>query len=235
MTDAERRSRAAAAGRRRRLPGARRRPRADRDRHLQQRATVATPTSRARRGVDELLAGIPQSEMTLGDPQASGRTDRVRRPAVPGLQGLLGRNPAADYREPGQEGRSEDRLPQLHDHRRAIGGRRSGRAGGRQAGPRLELRRALLPEPGRRGLGLRRRRIPRSRRQRRRRPEPGQMERRTRRVHRQKSKRRPQEAENLGFSGTPSFAVKGPNTKASKLLGTPRSAGELESAIEEAG
>ena len=44
-----------------------------------------------------------------------------------------------------------------------------------------------------------------------------------------------QEAENLGFSGTPSFAVKGPKTNGIKLLGTPQSAGELESAIEDAG
>ncbi len=44
-----------------------------------------------------------------------------------------------------------------------------------------------------------------------------------------------QEAQNLGFSGTPSFAVKGPKTNGIKLLGTPESAGELESAIADAG
>jgi protein-disulfide isomerase len=44
-----------------------------------------------------------------------------------------------------------------------------------------------------------------------------------------------QEAQNLGFGGTPSFALKGPKTNGIKLLGTPRSAGELESAIGDAG
>jgi protein-disulfide isomerase len=44
-----------------------------------------------------------------------------------------------------------------------------------------------------------------------------------------------QEAQNLGFSGTPSFAVKGPKTNGIKLLGTPRSAEELEAAIADAG
>jgi protein-disulfide isomerase len=44
-----------------------------------------------------------------------------------------------------------------------------------------------------------------------------------------------QEAANLGFDGTPSFAIKGPQTGGIRLLGFPESAGELESAIEEAG
>jgi protein-disulfide isomerase len=44
-----------------------------------------------------------------------------------------------------------------------------------------------------------------------------------------------QEAANLGFDGTPSFAIKGPKTGGIKLLGFPESAGELEEAIEEAG
>jgi protein-disulfide isomerase len=42
------------------------------------------------------------------------------------------------------------------------------------------------------------------------------------------------EAESLGFTGTPSFAVKGPASKALKTLGTPGSAGDLESAISAA-
>jgi protein-disulfide isomerase len=44
-----------------------------------------------------------------------------------------------------------------------------------------------------------------------------------------------QEAANLGFDGTPSFAIKGPKTGGIKLLGFPESAAELENAIEEAG
>lgn len=42
------------------------------------------------------------------------------------------------------------------------------------------------------------------------------------------------EAERLGFSGTPSFAVEGPATKGLKTLGLPSSSGDLESALAEA-
>lgn len=43
-----------------------------------------------------------------------------------------------------------------------------------------------------------------------------------------------EEAKKFGFTGTPSFAIKGPGTKGIELLGTPSSAGELESSIQEA-
>jgi protein-disulfide isomerase len=42
------------------------------------------------------------------------------------------------------------------------------------------------------------------------------------------------EAERLGFTGTPSFAVEGPGTGGLETLGTPGSAGDLESAISAA-
>lgn len=42
------------------------------------------------------------------------------------------------------------------------------------------------------------------------------------------------EAEDLGFHGTPSFAVKGPGTEGLELLGTPENTGSLEEAIENA-
>jgi protein-disulfide isomerase len=42
------------------------------------------------------------------------------------------------------------------------------------------------------------------------------------------------EAEQLGFTGTPSFAVKGPGATGVEPLGTPGSAGDLESAIKNA-
>lgn len=42
------------------------------------------------------------------------------------------------------------------------------------------------------------------------------------------------EAERLGFTGTPSFAVEGPGTTGKQPLGTPGSSGDLESAIENA-
>lgn len=43
------------------------------------------------------------------------------------------------------------------------------------------------------------------------------------------------EAQQLGFTGTPSFAVEGPSTSGKETLGTPGSAGQLEEAIEKAG
>ncbi len=44
-----------------------------------------------------------------------------------------------------------------------------------------------------------------------------------------------EEAQALGLTGTPSFAVEGPATKGLEVLGTPGSAGALEEAIDEAG
>ena len=48
-----------------------------------------------------------------------------------------------------------------------------------------------------------------------------------------RSKRRPQKPKQLGFTGTPSFAVEGPDGEL-EPLGTPGSAGELEAAIDSA-
>ena len=42
------------------------------------------------------------------------------------------------------------------------------------------------------------------------------------------------EAERLGFSGTPSFAVEGPGTSGLETIGTPQSTSAIESAIKEA-
>ncbi|HEX6752413.1 MAG TPA: thioredoxin domain-containing protein [Solirubrobacterales bacterium] len=42
------------------------------------------------------------------------------------------------------------------------------------------------------------------------------------------------EAQELGFNGTPSFAMEGPGAKGTEALGTPESAGALESAISTA-
>jgi protein-disulfide isomerase len=42
------------------------------------------------------------------------------------------------------------------------------------------------------------------------------------------------DAGSLGFEGTPSFVVRGPNTNGPELLGTPGSTGALEEAIEKA-
>jgi len=42
------------------------------------------------------------------------------------------------------------------------------------------------------------------------------------------------EAEDLGFTGTPSFALEGPGASEVEAIGTPESVGALESAIENA-
>ncbi len=42
------------------------------------------------------------------------------------------------------------------------------------------------------------------------------------------------EAQRLGFTGTPSFAVEGPGTSGLKALGTPGSAGDIEAAMDAA-
>lgn len=44
-----------------------------------------------------------------------------------------------------------------------------------------------------------------------------------------------EEAKELGFTGTPSFAIEGPGTDGLETLGTPGSAEEIEEAIEKAG
>lgn len=44
-----------------------------------------------------------------------------------------------------------------------------------------------------------------------------------------------QEAQSLGFGGTPSFAIRGPGTDGLEALGTPESAGQLEEAIDASG
>jgi protein-disulfide isomerase len=48
-------------------------------------------------------------------------------------------------------------------------------------------------------------------------------------------KKTTEEAQRLGFTGTPSYAIRGPKTNGMELLGTPTSVGEFESAIEAAG
>jgi protein-disulfide isomerase len=44
-----------------------------------------------------------------------------------------------------------------------------------------------------------------------------------------------QEAQELGFTGTPSFSIEGPNSDGLELLGTPGSAGDIEDSIDAAG
>ena len=146
---------------------------------------------------------------------------------MPGLQGILRRDAAAADRRRGQAGAGEGQLPQLHDHRAAVG---AGRGRGwnylelfyRNQGTENsgyaddEFLTAVAEAAGvtdiaawnkaRAGTKI-----------------TGEVKKTT------------EEAERLGFTGTPSFAIRGPNTKGMELLGTPTSLGEFESAIEAAG
>ncbi len=131
---------------------------------------------RGRRPGQGKARGHPAVGPAARRPQGDGDALRVRRPAVPGLQILLRTDRAGSDRIAGPHRRSEARIPQLPDHQPGIvpGRRRRDRRG--QPGPRLELHRALLPQPGQGGLGLRHRRIPHRSRQGRRRPRHRQVE-----------------------------------------------------------
>lgn len=50
----------------------------------------------------------------------------------------------------------------------------------------------------------------------------------------EEAKRTTEQAENFGFSGTPSFAIEGPSSNGIELLGTPGGAEPIEEAIEKA-
>ena len=56
-----------------------------------------------------------------------------------------------------------------------------------------------------------------------------------RKLFRAKVEETSQEAQRLGFNGTPSFAIEGPGTQGLEPIGTPESTGALEEAIEDAG
>ena len=153
---------------------------------------------------------------------------------MPGLQGLLGRNPAADHRRPGQEGQGEARLPQLRllGEQSAPAGAAALAAGDQGRGWKfLEL---FYRNQGKensgyaddefltavaKGAGVK---------------DIAKWD---------KDRKSPKftnevtattaEAQRLGFTGTPSFAIKGP-ANGLELLGTPSSPEEVEEAIEQA-
>ena len=185
--------------------------------------------------VEHILAGIPQNGMTLGDPKAPVELIEYGDLQCPICKEYSEEDPAGDHRRPGQAGAGQDHLPQLHHHQRRIGPRRRRGAGRRPAGSGLELHRALLPQPGRRALRLRHRRIhdlDRQGRGSRRHPDLEQGTQRAKLTEEVEATTR--EAERLGFTGTPSFAIKGPGTNGMELLGTLQSTGEFEEAINKA-
>ena len=120
--DARRSAHAPAAVRRRSgLPGAGRGGGADRRQLGRQRWRRRGQSGRKSARSTRWSAACPQNAHGPRQTRGQGRTDRVRGPAVPGLQSLFGRNPAAGDRKQGRQRRSEDHLPELHDHRRTVG------------------------------------------------------------------------------------------------------------------
>jgi protein-disulfide isomerase len=58
---------------------------------------------------------------------------------------------------------------------------------------------------------------------------------RTSKAVEEEAERTTEQAARLGFEGTPSFAIKGPNSNGLEVLGTPETPGELEEEIEKVG
>ena len=182
------------------------------------------PGPASRRSRKDCSPGSRRTKLILGKASAPVDALRVRRPAVPGLQGVLSEEVLPEIIEKQvKSGKAKHHLPQLHHHRPGIDPGRRSRARGRRTGQRLELHRDLLPQPGRGELGLRDRRIRRIDGQVRRasRTSPNS----TRNARAASSKRQVEattaQADKFGFTGTPSFAVEGPSSNGLELLGTP--------------
>jgi protein-disulfide isomerase len=142
---------------------------------------------------------------------------------VPGLQGLFGRNPAAGDRRPGQTGAGENRLPQLHALAAGAQGRgwnylelfyrNQGKENSGYADD--EFLTAVAKGAGVKDIAK------------------WQTERKGTKFTAEVTKTT-EDAQRFGFTGTPSFAVKGPGSNGIELLGTPGTAEEIEGAIDKA-
>ena len=186
------------------------------------------------REVDSLV-GASRRRAGARRPDGAGRTDRVRGPAVPGLQSLFRRSPAAGDRRRGRQRRSQDRLPQLHDHRpQSVPAGAAALAAGEQ-GRGWNYLELFYRNQGQensgyaddefltavaKGAGVQD--IAKWNEDRKSTKLTDEVEKDDRR------------SPDLGFNGTPSFAIKGPSTNGLELLGTLSSPSEFEEAIDEA-
>ena len=89
--------------------------------------------------VEGQLQGIPQNGMVLGDPQAKVTLIEFGDLQCPVCKGFSEEIIPERDRLEGAQRRSEDRVPQLHDHQPGIDPRRGGGDRRRRAGARLEL------------------------------------------------------------------------------------------------
>ncbi len=112
--------------------------------------------------VTALVGGIPQKGNVLGSSTAPRDAGVLRRPRVPDLPEIHAQRAAHRHLQMGAHGQAEDRIPLVGDsdaRTRSVQGSAGGGARRRQAEQSLELHRDLLPRAGRRGLGLRHRKI----------------------------------------------------------------------------
>ena len=99
---------------------------------------------------------------TCSAADGAGHAPVLRRPRVPGLQGVHGRSAALGHREVGAQRRAEGRIPLTGDRHARTGSVQSpaGRGARRgQAEQAVELRRDLLPRAAGRGHRLRHRKL----------------------------------------------------------------------------
>ena len=188
------------------------------------------------RGVDQLLAGIPQKAMVLGEPGAKVEADRVRRPAVPDLQRVLGRSPAANHRKPGQDGEAKlDFRNFMIIGPQSIPAGAAAIAAGEQ-GRGWNFIELFYRNQGEENSGYVTDEFLDAIAKARRRQGHRQMEQGTQsQAVKEQVEATTAEAEKLGFTGTPSFAIEGPGADGTEVIGTPESADALEAAIENAG
>ena len=158
------------------------------------------------------FAGLTERAGTIGNAEREGDDHRVRRPALPDLQDVRQRGRAAGHlrhRAPGHRQADSTRRGRSSAPTRSTRPRRPTRPP--QQNSALALRRAHLPEPGRRERGVvhagrgarhRPRRRPRHGALR---EGPRQRRLRPRRSARSRARRRAQ-----GFQGTPTIRVAGP-------------------------
>ncbi len=157
--------------------------------------TAGTPQANATTAeVKTLIGGIPQSGNTLGDPNAPVTLKYFGDLECPICKEFtLGRAADADP-EVRAHGEAADRIPLAGDGHTRTGSLQNPAGRGlcrRQAEPRLVLHRDLLPRAGRRGLGLRQRKIPAGDRLAGSRAEPRRLDRRAQRTDvRQRGHRR---------------------------------------------
>ena len=166
------------------------------------------------------LVAFPTRAQVLGDPKAKVTVIEYADLQCPVCQDVLDRDRTRPHFAGGPQEHRDVRPPPIHDHRPGFRRRRKGRTGHRRAEQLLELRGALLPEPGHENSGYVTDDFLHQRRQRGRSPSISTSGTRTARAR----SRTPalskvqSETQSLGINSTPTFVVQGPGGK--KVVGS---------------